>query len=619
MTESTASPAQPPWQRLAGWLVHSTAKSPAQAHQGKLAAIVLLISEVIALVALVTDLVLRANDPQQGIMTAYLLRGGVLVVLLLLVLYLLNRRGLTALAGIGVTVLLLSVASVLLVESGPLTPNAVALVVPVIVAGLVGPPALTIVVALLAGLVYVALNLEVDPAYFSHVLGGGPALQTTLVYLNLAFVAVVAWLFSRTIRQSFEETQELSLALVEQRQELEQRLIIQTRQLQATTTVARAIAGSRNLNQLLEDVTRLVRETFGYYHVQVFMVDEEGEYAVLQQSTGEAGQALLARGHRLPVGSLSVIGQVTAAGRPVIASDTDTDVVHRSNELLPRTRSEAAIPLTVGDHVIGALDMQSVEPDAFDEEMLPTFQALADQLAIAIENARLFEQAQEHLREFRELSRETTQRSWAEFLAEAHEEERRQAHGPEPKALQIHRSRVIERVLSSGSIVVSTGKDGRQAFIAAPIVVRNEVVGVLGVEPDSVMEWTQEDLQMIQSIAERTALAVENARLYLQAQRAAERERLIGTIATRLERAPNLALLLESAAKELAEALGTDNVYAEISMERPLAHSRKQVSQSEPEAEGTEDDAGDAEDDTAPPPDKDLSTPDEPEEARAEL
>lgn len=598
MSDSIKSPVRMAWQRFANWLLFSQVHQVAQARQARLMAVVLVAGELLTVLILAIGAISRMRTASPDL-TAYLQRGGV-VAALLLVLYFVNRRGLTRLAGVGTAMLLLGVAFALVAASGPLTPNAVGLIVPVIVAGLFGPPAAAAVIAIIAAAGYLALNLQANPDYIDSLRRGENVLETVLVYLNLAFVAVVSWLFSRMTQGALRETQELGLALVTQRRDLEQRLALQTRQLQATTTVARAVAGRRDMDSLLEDAVRLVRETFGYYHVQVFLVDEDRDYAVLRQSTGEVGQQLLERGHRLPVGSLSVIGQVAASGRPVIASDTDADVVHRRNELLPHTRSEIAIPLTVGDQVIGALDMQSVELNAFDEEMLPTFQALADQLAIAIENARLFEQAEQNLREFRDLSRLTTERSWGEFLAEAREEERRQAYGPEPKALSVHRSRVIERVVGAGSLLVSSGKDGRQAFIAAPIVVRNEVIGVVGVEPDGVREWTQDDLQLLQSIAERAALAVENARLYIQAQRAADRERVIGEIASRMQRAPSLAMLLDSVTKELAEVLGTENVYAEISLDSPLAHSPKAVSRSDDSNE-----TGDASD--------------TPEEARAEL
>jgi GAF domain-containing protein len=230
-----------------------------------------------------------------------------------------------------------------------------------------------------------------------------------------------------------------------------------------------------------------------------------------------------------------------------------------------------ALPLLAGGHTIGALDLQSTEADAFAPDVIPILQSLADQLAVAIENARLFTQTQTSMRELEELAGEVTERSWADFLQQARETEKRQVFGPETQALETQRSSVVKRVLNSGGVIIADGQDGRQAFLAAPIVVRGEVVGVLGVEPDGTREWTQDDVTLLQGIAERTALAVENGRLYLQAQRAADRERLVNNIAAKLQRAPSLQLLLESVARELAGALGTDNVYAEISLGQAAA------------------------------------------------
>lgn len=589
MADYTESSQLSSWRRFSDWLLRCRSTDPVQIRRGRLLAAVLLFTEGLTLAAMVLALPFRVEDVAPGIPG---LSPGIMLAIAWAIIYFINRRGATSIAGNLFAVVLLFFIVALVARTGTMSPGALSIIVPVIVAGFFAPPVSAVVMALLAGAAYFYLNFQDNPAYVGEMIAGGAASQTLLVYANLIFVAVLTWLFSRTARQAFQESSVLSLALYEQRAEMEARLHKQTRQLQATTSVARTVAGARNFDQLLEDIVRLVRETFGYYHVQVFLVDDEQTYAILRQSTGDVGQTLLARGHRLPVGSLSVIGQVTASGHPVIARDTDKEFIHRRNELLPLTRSEMAIPLVIGDEIIGALDMQSVEPDAFDTEMLPTFRALADQLAIAIKNAQLFEMAETNLRELRDLSRDVTQRTWSDFLAETREEERRQVYGPESKALEIHRSRVAERVLGSGSLIVSTGKDGRKAFLAAPVVVRNEVVGVLGVEPEEAREWSQEDMQMIQSIAERTALAIENARLYLQAQRVADRERLINTIATRLQRAPSLAMLLESAAKELAQALGTEHVYAEISMEQPLAHSRTQVPDSSQEAETAEEEAG---------------------------
>lgn len=576
MADNRATPPPSAARQIIEWLTRSDVADTALARRGRLLAAVLFFVELINLAGLAG--LLTFGQMGLGTDTARLIFAGSLAFSVLwMAVFVMNRRGATAAAGTALAMILLTLDLMLVKVLGTLSPNALMLTVPIIIAGFFGPPLAAVLVALVAVLGYLGLNLEADSAYLSSIMRSAQSTQTLVVYANIVFVAVIAWMFSRTTKATLDESRAISLALTSQRQELEHRLMLQTRQLQATTAVARTVAGSRDLDKLLEDIVRLVRETFGYYHVQVFLTDEEEGYAVLRQSTGDVGQELLARGHRLPVGSLSVVGQATASGRPVIASDTDSDFVHRRNELLPNTRAEMAVPLLVGERVIGALDMQSVEPNDFAEEMLPTFQALADQLAIAIENARLFEQAEQNLHELKELSREASQRSWVEFLAEARDEEKHFSYGPETKGQQLHRSRVVERVLGAGAIIASTGKDGRQSFLAAPIVVRNEVVGVLGIEPEAAREWTQDDLQLLQSIAERTALAIENARLYIQAQRAAEREGLINEIASRLQRAPSLAMLLETAARELAEALGTDNVYAEISMEKPLARTRKEI------------------------------------------
>jgi GAF domain-containing protein len=575
MTENTAPTAQSAWRALGEWITRNWATTPEQVQRGRLEAAVLIALWVVILLVLPFN-VLGIMSQEAGPLASLLAWG---LVAFWAGLFVLNRRGFTDLSGVGMALTMLVANLLIILQFGTLAPGAAALVLLVIVAGLFGPPFSALVIALLAALGYLGLNLRADPAYFQAIAGGDPAAQTLIVYLNLLVVGLVSWLFARLTRRALRESRVMSLALVEQRQFLASRLDEQTRQLQAVITVSRAIVGSREVNQLLDDMVRLVRETFGYYHVQIFLIDEDRGYATLRQSTGDVGQKLLERGHRLPVGSMSVIGQVTATGQPVVARDTDHTAVHRRNELLPDTRSEMALPLTVGDTVIGALDLQSVEADAFDEEAIPTLQALADQFALAIQNARLFQQAEENLRELRDLSIESTRRSWSEFLAEASEEEIQQSYGSETKALATRRSQIVDRVLNAGSVIISTGSDGSATFLAVPVVVRNEVVGVLGVEPNGPREWTQADLSIMEGIAQRTALAVENARLYIEAQRAAHRERMVSSIAERLQRAPSLSLLLESAAKELASALGTDRVYAELSVDQPMAQRRKQVSQ----------------------------------------
>lgn len=553
------------------WLLACDVADPYLQRQGRLAAAFLLGSFVLGIV-LILALPIPAAVTQGGGGASGLYVGRVLVVVVLFGLYLLNRRGFTELAGMLYAGLLLFIAANAVRLVGADTPIVMLLLLPVITAGVFGPWWGAVVFGVLTfGVFYVTSAIATD--YLAQ-LNSDPVVARVflLVTLSLAVTTIAMTLYTRAVRRLVRENVLDRQRLEREQVQVARRLDVQTRQLRSSVEVARAISGERNLTILMNKIVQAIRETFGYYHVQIFLIDPEGEYAVLRESTGDVGQALLARGHRLAVGSLSVIGQVTTTGRPVVARDTDRDAVHRRNELLPRTRSELAVPLTTdAGTVIGALDLQSVEPDAFLDEDIKTLQDLADQIATAIENARAFATAQESLRELRELSQETTRQNWLDFLSEARITERRATYGPEPDTLQAERNVIIQRVQAAGMPVVEGGGDGKLPYIAVPIVVRDQVVGVIGVEPDRPRDWTRDDLTLMQGIAERTALAVENARLYTQAQRAVERERLINEIAARLQRAPNLRLLLEAATQELADALGTDAVYAEINLDEPLS------------------------------------------------
>lgn len=170
---------------------------------------------------------------------------------------------------------------------------------------------------------------------------------------------------------------------------LEERVSDRTRQLRIASQVARVVISSPSLADLLRRGVELIKSQFGYYHVSIFLIDEDGENARLSESSGEVGQALKARGHSLKVGGQSVIGWVTANNQPRIAYDVTQDPLHLANELLPETRSEAAVPLQVAGRVLGALDVQSTQPEAFSPQDIEILQTLADQFCAAIQNAQL--------------------------------------------------------------------------------------------------------------------------------------------------------------------------------------------------------------------------------------
>ncbi|MCU0480899.1 MAG: GAF domain-containing protein, partial [Anaerolineae bacterium] len=191
--------------------------------------------------------------------------------------------------------------------------------------------------------------------------------------------------------QAFAEQASLSMEASYLLEQTERR----ARQLETSSQVSRNAAQLLNLDELLPKTVELIKDSFGYDHVQVFLMDEQDRYAQLVASTGESGEKLLAIKHKLQKGSVSVIGQVTASGEPQIASDTaDAEVVHRPNPYLPLTRSEMALPLIIKGNVVGALDVQSNQPNAFSEEDVKALTTLAAQISVAIDNASLYKTAQ---------------------------------------------------------------------------------------------------------------------------------------------------------------------------------------------------------------------------------
>ena len=216
--------------------------------------------------------------------------------------------------------------------------------------------------------------------------------------------------------QSFAEQTSLSLEAKRLLEQTEQR----ARQLQTSAVISQSVGQILDLDVLLPQVVDLIKEQFSYDHVQVFLMDEEHEWALLHASTGEAGASLLEIGHKLQRGSASVIGRVTELGEPTVAFDTaDATVVHQPNPYLPMTRSEMALPLIVKGDIVGALDVQSNNPNAFTGEDVQVLTTLASQIAVAIDNARLYEDAEQSAEDMTFLFEMTTAATAAESLDDA--------------------------------------------------------------------------------------------------------------------------------------------------------------------------------------------------------
>jgi methyl-accepting chemotaxis protein len=223
-----------------------------------------------------------------------------------------------------------------------------------------------------------------------------------LLFAIFAMTAVILFYALRNINNALELARHNERSMIETNRQLSVRsrdLERRSVQLQAAAEVSRTAISVRDLDALLSQVTHLISKQFGFYHVGIFLLDESEEYALLQAANSEGGQRMLEKEHRLKVGEQGIVGYVTNVGEPRIVLDVGTDAVHFNNPLLSETRSEMALPLKLGGQVIGALDVQSREEGAFDEEDATVLQTMADQLAIAIENARLLQETRQTVHE----------------------------------------------------------------------------------------------------------------------------------------------------------------------------------------------------------------------------
>lgn len=326
-------------------------------------------------------------------------------------------------------------------------------------------------------------------------------------------------------------------------------------QFEAIAQVAHSIASLQNLEILLPRITELISERFGFYHVGIFLLDNKKEFAVLMAANSEGGKRMLARRHSLKVGETGIVGNVAFTGIPRIALDVDADAVFFQNPDLPATRSEIALPLQYRDQIIGVLDMQSTQPIAFQQEDVAVFSTLADQIAVAIENARLFSESQSLLAESQKAFGGYLQSAW-QALQAANPTIGYNLIGEAISALeQPVETEAIKQAIEKGvTIAVGSGKENR-ATLTVPIRLRGKVIGVLDVKMPNLPAWDPDNVDIAEAVADRLSLAIETAILLDESRRRADTERIIGEVTSKISSSVNLQNVLQTTVKELGRVL----------------------------------------------------------------
>ncbi len=338
------------------------------------------------------------------------------------------------------------------------------------------------------------------------------------------------------------------------------------RELQTIGEISGIIASEKKFEILLPLIARLVSERFDFYHVGIFLVDETGQWAVLQAANSEGGQNMLARGHKLEVGATGIVGYVTKNGTPRIALDVGADSVFFKNPDLPATRSEMALPLNVHGQIIGTLDVQSTRPGAFTEDDANTLGILADQIAIAIENTRLFGQIQNTLTEVQSLYRQDIATSWAKFAKDEGVVGYHKSLTESKLIDQAVDTDEIRQTMNRGSIsVFNADKQRTESILTVPVKLRGQVIGVLNIKASkNEHQWSFDEIGLAEVISERLALALENARLLQDSQNRAAKEQAISEITTKISGSINMRNILQTAVEELGHALPGSEVIIEF-------------------------------------------------------
>jgi GAF domain-containing protein len=385
---------------------------------------------------------------------------------------------------------------------------------------------------------------------------GGMEMDFILRYIGLtasmAILSMVVVRFRDALeRERFAELQTTNRELISVKNELEQRVQertadINTRtkdleryahQMETLSSVAYSISAIQSIEQLLPTICRIVSERFGHYHTGIFLLDEQNEYAVLRATNSEGGRRMLERKYRLRVGAAGIVGYAAAHGESRVVQNVGADSIYFDSPDLPDTRTEAALPIKIGSQTIGILDVQSKESDAFRDEDIDILGVLANQIAIAIENARLFSQTKQALADSQSFYEQYIKQDWERF------------------SRKIQYAGYRYDGTRTTPFIPSAAKPDQQT-LQIPIKIRNLVVGYIHLRANNPLrEWTEDELRLAQSAAERAGLAIENARLLGEAQRRAAKERTIGDIASKISASVNINSIMQTAVEELGRAL----------------------------------------------------------------
>jgi len=398
-------------------------------------------------------------------------------------------------------------------------------------------------------------------------------------YVVAIVITLIQWMFNASLSNALREAEEKrdeavrsqTVVRVQADELARANAPLQRRvfQLEAAFQIVQAVASILDPEQVLERAVNLIRERFDLYHVGLFLINRSGQWAVLRASTGEKEDQMRQPGYRVKVGDTSIVGWCTANAQICTAPTPEATSIHghQVTPTLPEIRSEMAIPLESHGHLIGALKVQSTEREAFPEEDVAILQMVTQQIAIAIDNTQSLAEIRSRLQavEKRTKGYAPTEKTYPTSTQVALSYERtdhggiHRASATTPDELDGLGAAVAAALANRQAVVQSDSSDRREATLLTSIRLRGEALGVLGLhETDSGREWTDDEVALVEAVADQMALAIENAHLLEETQRRAEREQTLSQMTARFTRSLDIDTLLQTAVRELGQLLQVD-------------------------------------------------------------